>query len=555
MFLISLLLSLPLTSSPYQEGLGVINHLRYQFETNYAPKSLKEKAFGWNLREETKKLKSALKSEDFQTWRKALKGFFDSTRDIHVHVSFQSSGFSTLPFQLAESEGRYFVVYVDKESCPDCPLQIGDEILGWNGEAIDEVTHHFFEKEFGRLPFSRSWFELVVRYLTVRDGEMGVELQTGDVEIDFIRQEDLGHATLKWNVSPEFYPQKMVPKSLVAEKRSPLLELASIESSLSPIYTRFDTKQKKKNLFAMASKISFLPPLGPILWQSWEKDPYHAYLFETPQGAKVGYLRIPHFRFDKESDFFCLTRLVRKLNEMDASLLVIDLFHNPGGLAFNMYASVSLFIDQPVKALSQWEVISSLQIQMAMRVKEMLTSPDLFEEEKEQRKSFFGYPADERLEKSFSSYADFVLDQAAKGSKISEAYPFLGIEEILPHPKTHFSKPILILTDPLDFSCADFFPAILKDAGRATLFGAKTAGAGGALSPPLSFPNRYGISSCRMTTSVLTRPNGKIVEGIGIEPDIMYHLTPQDFLENFEPVRQEIVGVVEEMLGLRAKSE
>lgn len=534
--------------------MGVIHHLRYQFETNYAPKSLKEEAFGWNLQKETKKLKTALKSQDLITWRRALKGFFDSTRDIHVHVSFQSSGFSTLPFQIAESDGRYFVVYIDKEACPDCALQPGDEILGWNGEAIDEAAHRFFEKEFGRLPLTRSWFELAVRYLTIRDGEMGVEPETGDVEIDYIRKEDLGHAIFTWKVSPEFFPQTFAPRSLVPQKKSPFLQLASTESSLSPVYTRLDTKQKKKNLFAMASKISFLPPLGPILWQSWERDPYHAYLFETPQGAKVGYLRIPHFRFDKESDFFCLTRLVRKLNEMEASLLVIDLFHNPGGLAFNMYAAVSLFIDKPVKALTQWEVISSLQIQMAMRVKEMLATPDLLEEEKEQRKSFFGYPADERLEKSFSSYADFVLDQAAKGSKISEAYPFLGIEEILPHPKTNFTKPILILTDPLDFSCADFFPAILKDSDRATLFGAKTAGAGGALSPPLSFPNRFGIASCRMTTSVLTRPNGEIVEGVGIQPDIMYNFTPEDFLEDFEPVRQEIVGTVEEILGLRSKN-
>jgi hypothetical protein len=536
----------PLLSS-YQEDNEAINQLRYQFETNYAPKELKEETLGWDLKKEIQKLKEARKFGDFATWRRALKGFFDSTHDGHVHVHFQSTSSSTLPFALGEADGRFFVTHLYKNECPVCPLRVGDEILAWNGEAIAEVVENFFKKEFGRFPLNRTSFELAINFFTRRQGMMGLEPESGEVSLDFIRGEDLRQATFTWETHSEYYPQDLLTKSVVSPKKS-FNDHISVKSMLSPAYLEEERDEECENPFALGAKNSFIPPLGPILWQSWKKDPYHAYIFETAEGAKVGYLRIPHFRSNKLADFYCLLRVIRKLNEKGADLLIIDLFHNPGGDIFNLYAIASLLIQKPIKAFLNKEVVS-LRTETALYFKSTLTNPKFLETYRKERKSLdYGYPDDERLEKNLLSYSDHILDQATKGAKISAPYPIMGIEEILPHPKTHFSGPILILIDSLDFSCGDLFPALLKDAGRVTLFGTRTGGAGGAIGNVKS-PSVLGISGLTLTTSIVIRPNGKIIEGVGVEPDIEYQLTPQDFLQNFEPLKRRVLSTVDTMLN------
>jgi len=561
MYLPSLLICpLLALSSLFYEGESVIDYLKFNFETNYAPKILKKEACGWNLDEEIEKLRVALRSKNVKVWRKALKEFFDATHDAHVQIHFQSSALSYLPFEIREAEGRYFVVFVDHDIVSEDALKVGDEVLLWNGESIQQAVSNYLDEEFARCSKDRSWLELALLYFTVRDGEIGMQQESGDVVLHLLREGEVTSHSFNWITFPELFPDHLAPKGLKTKSHenrfennlSPIKQLLNVDATLPYWDTAFEEsgkKEKKKHPFRLGNKQSYLPPLGTILWKAGAREPYEAYLFETEQGDKVGYIRIPHFRSSRTSDFFSLGRALRKIKEGDAALVVIDLMHNPGGLMLNMYAIASLFIDEPINALWQAEVLSSEQIKLALTIKGELASYKGFELELDGRKSYFGYPVDDQFRASLQKYADFVLQEASYKKSIAESYPYLGIEKVHPHPRIKFSGPLLMLVDALDFSCAELFQALLKDAGRARLMGSKTVGAGGGISPPIAFPNRLGIGDFQLTTSIVTRPNGQIIEGIGIEPDVHYTLTAEDYLHNFEPYKKRILEEIDKMLS------
>lgn len=95
-----------------------------------------------------------------------------------------------------------------------------------------------------------------------------------------------------------------------------------------------------------------------------------------------------------------------------------------------------------------------------------------------------------------------------------------------------YSKPILMLIDQLDFSGADFLPAILRDNERVTLFGARTAGAGGCVNT-YTYPNRFGLSQYSLTTTFALRSSGACMENLGVTPDIVYQVTPLDLQNGY----------------------
>ncbi|MDE2293130.1 MAG: hypothetical protein KGL53_13700, partial [Elusimicrobia bacterium] len=79
----------------------------------------------------------------------------------------------------------------------------------------------------------------------------------------------------------------------------------------------------------------------------------------------------------------------------------------------------------------------------------------------------------------------------------------------------------------LDFSCGDFFPAILQDNKRATVFGVRTSGAGGAVKAT-QFPNQFGIAGLSYTWTIALRTSGQPIENKGVTPDVSYDLTAED---------------------------
>lgn len=143
------------------------------------------------------------------------------------------------------------------------------------------------------------------------------------------------------------------------------------------------------------------------------------------------------------------------------------------------------------------------------------------------------------------SYYRFVLSefQAGRRGPTNPVYLF-GVSEVLP-AKNHYTKKIVVLINEKDFSAAEFLPAILQDNKKATLFGQRTAGAGGCvkrITPPGS--DQFGIDYITITWTLAWRTNGQPIENIGVHPDVKYSVTADDLRFGYAGYRQALLVTI-----------
>ena len=105
----------------------------------------------------------------------------------------------------------------------------------------------------------------------------------------------------------------------------------------------------------------------------------------------------------------------------------------------------------------------------------------------------------------------------------------------------------MLLTDPLNFSGGDFFPAILQDSKRVTILGSKTAGAGGYVKAA-RIPNRLGVSDFTYTGSIALRVDQNPIENLGVTPDIPYSISKKDYQDDYSDYKKKILKTIHEMI-------
>ena len=149
-------------------------------------------------------------------------------------------------------------------------------------------------------------------------------------------------------------------------------------------------------------------------------------------------------------------------------------------------------------------------------------------------------------------YFKFIESQWEAGIRLTDLSNINGMDQIHPNSIVCYTKPILVLINSLDFSCADFFPAILQDNNKAILMGSRTAGAGGCVRE-IAFPNRHGINSFSITTSIAERLDGTPIENLGVIPDIEYNFSKDDILFEYRDFANQINKQVSKILQLKDK--
>lgn len=509
-----------------------IDILKEAAEVRYAPRHFKEKMHGWSLDDsahEAQQRIAAYPDEKIpiKKFQKIVRDFFFTFRDYHVNVFFYSTEEASLPLKVKGIQGKYYISYIDEKklSPAHCPFSIGDELILFGVRPTHECVAELKASELPKIHEATDE-ALAASLLTHRYGMRGHRIPRGPISLTVLSKAT--GQNLSYQLIWDYTPEKISHACLMPPCGSVFSPMAA--EPLAPLCS--DLGRRK----------SFLPPLGNVAWETPEESAFHAYLFEGPDGELYGYVRIPHYNGGmREIQHFSA---IVELFEANTRALVIDQLQNPGGSLFFLYALASMLTDQPLKTPLHRLSLTHQEATLAATMIPLLLAVNTESEAEavlSKCKNFLqGNTPTYQMAQFFLHYLYFIQDQWQRGYRLTEPFYLCGIDQINPHSKVRYTKPILILIDSLDFSGGDFFPAIFQDNGRALLLGERTAGAGGAFIRT-SHLNPFGIRCYSLTTSLAERPGELIIENNGVQPDIPYSLTVRDLQHNYEEFREKIL--------------
>lgn len=586
-----------------QEMHQCIDIIAHTFRIGYAPTPWKNEHFGWSVDKAVLDAKNSISAhpttKDFQI---AASKMLESLQDHHVKILFHSTALAILPFSMEKAGNRFFVSRVYKLFTPSLTLSLqrGDEILKMDGVLISTEFEQFLRDQGPQIP-SPSHLAKAVRNFTERSGvmlhPMPKSLSPVTLEVRRKGTNRVEKVTVSWMYRPENVPLKknckrwkefMVRSSIPFEKN----RMTTSEAEQERLSTRWAViealEQQGITKFSQISKMvdqeailrefakekegTLLPPLGSIIWTAPVNNYFQAYIYELPTKEKVGFVRLHTFEpYDTLNQAWFEKKMRGQAKEpwdefaelmvhfeKNADALVIDQAENGGGSSFYMLALLQHLTDKPLQMPTMYFSLNSDDIRLAAIILDLakkIPGKDTVSVQKFMRALFEeyengkieGYIADAKLkDQLIQNYTDFI-NHWNKGETYTDLLYMYGLDYIQPHPTQRFTKPLIVLTDALDFSCADFFPAVLMDNERATIFGSRTAGAGGAISYA-DFPNRLGISKYSYTTTLAIRPNKLPIENLGVTPHIEYTSSAEDLANGrkgyIEALRETIHGLV-----------
>jgi C-terminal processing protease CtpA/Prc len=118
-------------------------------------------------------------------------------------------------------------------------------------------------------------------------------------------------------------------------------------------------------------------------------------------------------------------------------------------------------------------------------------------------------------------------------------------------PGLYWDKPVVLLINERSFSDAEVFPHMFREAGLGTIVGVPTAGGViGTGMVTLSDGSAFRIPGTGFKTM-----DGKDLEGLGVEPDILVEETSEDRLEGRDPQLKKALEIVMGEVRERVKAE
>lgn len=537
------------------EMIGNLEFMRNEFHTQYAPADWKKTFTNWDLDGQINQAQESIRLSSspvsVREYQKTLRNLFLSTRDYHTSISFLSTESATLPFTVKGAEGRYFIVYIDRTKLSEdaFPFHEGDELVRFGDQSADEAVKGLLANTI--INSSQTDQELSELDLTNRRAARGLAVPQGPITIAIRPKgsDSVFTRQLIWSYNPERIPNPLfqaLSQSQRLEGSSPFLK----RTMLAGNFEATDGASRVENPYSIGARKTFTPDLGKKIWQSSDSDPFYAYIFQNTDKKLIGYIRIPSYVASMyTTDYAAAVAHFRKLVTLFESTtdgLVIDQVNNPGGSVSYLYSLVSMLSDQAVKTprhrmrITQADVMAAIQgLEKISQIKNDADAEKILGEVLD------GYPATYQIAQFYKVYYEFIINEFKAGHLLTAPYWIEGVDQINP-AADHFTKPILLVINGLDFSGGDFFPAILQDNKRVKVFGTRTAGAGGYVLD-FSYPNLFGVDKFRLTGSIAERVDSNPIENLGVKPDVEYSITAEDLQNQYRGYIQAIQKTVSDM--------
>ena len=222
----------------------------------------------------------------------------------------------------------------------------------------------------------------------------------------------------------------------------------------------------------------------------------------------IGYIQIYAMLDREESPVFfeLLNGFMQKAKDTEA--LIIDVRDNGGGSRDLINELAGYFVDP-----------NSIYVVNATKQRGILP---LNEDLKQRLHNRYLFSRNELSDKELKAVDDFMnafkpmhkLDK----DKFSEYYYYIFNGQKITKGKYHYDKPIYILTNENSFSAASVLVSALKGLPNITVVGVNTDGSSGN-SERFKLPNSKLRG--KISTMVSFQKDGKILDGIGTEPDIV----------------------------------
>jgi hypothetical protein len=543
---LSLCISVQAATELQKKMVNYVDSMAGIYDSMYAPALWKKEFTNWSLDSEVDKAKQKIlakediKLSDFHT---IINDFILSMKDFHVSVRFHATEKASLPFMVRGTEGRYFIVYIDREKLPKAsfPFEIGDELIKMNDKNVSDIINKLKAQLGGNTEVTDQ--ALAEMSLTSRSAAKANDVPQGPVMLTFKKDDKEKTHQLIWE-----HKKELILRDTLRRKNNEKDNLASkIEMQMtSQIALDFAKEAKATNKFAIGARTSYLPTLGTKIWESDKDNHFDAYIYMNDAKELIGYVRIPKYGAgEKESKLF---KEIIKRMEKTTDKLVIDQLNNPGGSVFYLYSLVSMLSPKAMATPKHYMAINQADIVESHKMLEELKEITTLEELKKAfgGETVGGYPVTMTFAEFVKAYLQFKIDEWNKGKKLTTPYHLWGVDMINPHPEIQYTKPILLLVNELDFSGGDFFPAIMQDNKRATIMGVRTAGAGGYVIG-VDIANQLGVGGFRYTGSLADRVDNTPIENLGVKPEIDYSLTIEDYTKGFKKFKEAINSEVKKL--------
>lgn len=457
-----------------------------------------------------------------------LRRFAAKWHDGHVGITPLSTLRSDLGFNVNWFGHSVLITHVDRAQLPfsEFPFRYGDALIAIDGVPVTTKMQELAQT----LPFAT---ELAGRsdaasFLTHRPQKWFQSLPQGRTllrmhSVKRNRDEDIA---VYWTVQGTPLADESMPETVPTEFVTTLLHGSKAATTA--------VHDARKNL----PSFSLWPELVVL-----QDQPVLAGILPT-ENLRIGYLRIHSWLPKELGDQEQLRKNIAQLIVADFSTtdaLILDMTDNGGGNYCHAQEVASFLF-----------ATANADLQMQMRAIRSIA-----------------FPLEDALKNAKTPEQRALITQqlTAVQSAMQQGLPLTAPIAACTYsgrlgPMTNadgtvisYDKPVLVLLNRNSASATEFMSAALQDAGRAVVLGETSAGLGGEVVTQ----ENWGPSdiTTRITDAVLIRNRAitladgsttRMIENIGVIPDVPYEWTELDLQDDFANYRQAIVKTVEVLL-------